>query len=449
MVNQFARLLTRDRTAVYPWFAVIGLAVGWLVTASLGPGWTDLSGNVVGNDFLAFYSASELVAEVPEANPYDLATMAERQRHIIPEMAEENMVPYLNPPAALLWYAPLHHGSYGVSLVLWMVVGLLAWGGAHLLMMRASPTLQRWGAWRLMMGSLLFPPTLMWVIYGQATGILLLLLAGSYAALVGRREFLSGLLLGLMLFKPQLALGLALPLVVARRWSALTGGTTAVVAQLMLTYWLWPEQYAHFLAATAEIPAVLVDPGYPLWGIQSVYGFWHLLIGGFSANAANALNLLTTLVLVLGLCLFWLREPWQPDTDRWKVAIAGTMLISLTLGLHLFLYDLALLVLPFWIVVGVIRARPGTDPALDGGAVLALVSLIWCLAFAGPYVTAATGYIASGLGFPRFGVQVLVPMLIAAAGWLLAGPGVVSGARRKVSSRETRVSGAGFGHPVE
>jgi alpha-1,2-mannosyltransferase len=72
LTQPFLRALTRDRTSVYPWFVVVGLALAWVVSSALGPGWMDLTGKPIGTDFLTFYAASSLISDPTVANLYDL-----------------------------------------------------------------------------------------------------------------------------------------------------------------------------------------------------------------------------------------------------------------------------------------------------------------------------------------------------------------------------------------
>lgn len=426
MVNRLTSLLTRDRTAVYPWFVLVGLLGGWLVSLALGNGLVDAAGSVVGTDFIAFYTAADVVATSPEANLYDTALLGERQHALVANMRDGYRVPFVNPPVALLWYAPLRLLPYQGALVVWWVLGGLAWVGAHRALLSASPALRDWGLGRLLLGSALFPPTLMVVIYGQAAGFVLLILAATFALLVARRDLAAGAVLGLLAFKPQLALGLALPLIAGRRWAALLGGVVSVAAQVGLAYALWPAQFAHFAASRGLIASIVVDPAYNTWGVHSLFAFAHLLVGGASASLANALTSLASASLVLWLGYVWWRQPWAPQTDAWRWRIAGTLVLSLLLAMQLFTYDLALLVLPFWVVVGVIRARPGTDPALDGGPVLLATASVYTLAFFGPYLTKGMGDGALALGLPRVALQLTVPLLLVIGVWLVRGAGRVT-----------------------
>ncbi len=127
------RLLDRSRVTVYPRLVVGGLVFAWVVSALLGQGGLDRAGNVIGTDFLAFYSAATLIAEDPGADPYDLEVLGARQRELVSAMSETEVVAYLSPPTALLLglLLSIHLYTYDLALALvafWLAIGALGLG---------------------------------------------------------------------------------------------------------------------------------------------------------------------------------------------------------------------------------------------------------------------------------------------------------------------------------
>ena len=422
LTQRLVGLLSRDRVGVYPWMISYGMVVGWVIIVALGSGWTDVFGNVVGNDFLAFYSAATMVTKDPGAPLYDPLILHDVQRTLIPGMTATNHVPYLNPPEALVWFGPFAALDFGSALLLWWALGLVAWVMGHLLL-RGALLRGDWSLRQMLTMSFLFPPTVLWWIYGQATPFLFLALVGSLVLLVRGRDFAAGACLGLLAFKPHVALGLAVPILAGRRWSATAGCGIALGMQIALAEWLWPGQHTEFLEARDYVFSVLVDPSYPTWGIQSVFGFFHLLIGPFAPSVAD---FLTGLVGVVGVVLLgwgWRHVGWDPSSVRWRIAMAATLLAVLPLGIQLFSYDTALCLIPFWLAIDAVGARPGTgdDPVLDAGPILAGSGVLWILSFAGPYLAMGMRAGTAGLIAPGFALQLFVPatLLIAWAIWRL------------------------------
>lgn len=418
-IQYLVNLLTRDRVGVYPWIASGGLLVGWVISVALGPGWTDIAGNVVGNDFLAFYSAATMVAQDPGAPLYDPRIIQDVQRSLVPEMIATNIIPFLNPPEALVWFRPFAAFTFGPALFLWWALSLIAWVVGHRLL-RGAMLRGDWSTRQMLTMSLLFPPTVLWLMYGQATPFLFLILIGSLVLLIRGRDFAAGACLGLLAFKPHVALGLAVPILAGRRWSAIAGGGITLGLQIILAEWLWPGQHSAFMEARDYIAGVLVDPLYPTWGVQSAYGFFHLLMGPFAPSVAD---FLTGVVGVIGMSLLawgWWGIDWTPGSLRWRIAVAATMLAILPLGIHLFSYDTALCLIPFWLVVDAVGAKPGVgvDPVLDAGPILVGSAVLWVLAFVGPYLSLAMQTGTTALIAPGLALQLFVPSALLVA-WMV------------------------------
>lgn len=393
------RLLTQDRLRVYPRMGVAALLLQWVVTA-WARGW-------IGGDYIAFYSGARFVLERPGASPYLTPEFVEFQSHILP--LDGRIGPWFNPPTALLLYTPFAQVSFWPSLALWLAFGVTCWLlGLHVLR-RALDDPRPPSAW--LGTSLLFTPTLLWFIYGQATPVAFLVLAASCAALLRGREAAAGALLGLLAFKPQLALGLALPLVFALRWRALLAGAVTVGLQVALTAVIWPEQLGHFARALGPIRDTLFLPGEIGTGIHTIHSFWWLLLGDLSTTASEALSLATGGAVVLLLAVGWRRVPWDVRAEPWRRALAASLVAGLTLGVHLFTYDLALLLLPFFLLTGL--ERHGQDQRAE---IVRLAAVVWVLAFLGSHFTGFVDLFTSRVLGVHVAVQ-LTPVALLYAAW--------------------------------
>ena len=68
--------------------------------------------------------------------------------------------------------------------------------------------------------------------YAQLSGLSLLLLSLALVALVRDRRFLAGVVIGLMVFKPQLGVVIALVMILAGEWRIVAGAALAASAEL-------------------------------------------------------------------------------------------------------------------------------------------------------------------------------------------------------------------------
>lgn len=346
-------------------------------------------------DFAAFYTGAGMVLADPGADPYLTPAFFEAQQATTANT--ENIAYWLNPPPALLLYVPFALLPYGVGLTVWMTLGFGCWFAAHRLVQRhilGEPM-----AHLLAAGLLLLPLTI-WTQYAQTTPLVLLVLTGAYVLLLRGREGAAGALLSLLTFKPQLAIGMALALAVKGRWRALAAGTLGGAAQVGLALALWPEQFRHFAGALPRIEAISLEA--IAYGNHTLHGAVRL--AGLPDGVAHAAAVAVLGALVVG----WRRVPWAPESEAWRRAMASTVAVGLLLGVHVWTYDLGLLLLPGFVLAGL-----GERRAVMLGAVAVV---------AGPVLS-------QGFGLP---VQITAPALLAAA-WM-AWPG-----RAHSSPNERRV----------
>ena len=198
----------------YAWIAGGMLWGGWLISLALGPGHLDLAGHVVGTDYLEFYAAGMTVRLGESAQLYDIAYQTQLQQAIIgPQLRD--YYGFITPPFLAWLFAPLSALPYLWSFALWSALGLAAlWLSLRLL----APDPRRAGLW-----ALTFFPVFAAISYGQNSLLSLLLLSLVYRLWRRGHGWAAGLTASLLLYKPQLLLGVAL---------------------LWLLEWLWPLRHS-------------------------------------------------------------------------------------------------------------------------------------------------------------------------------------------------------------
>jgi hypothetical protein len=380
-----------------------------MISLALGPGLFDAAGHIVGADFLTFYTGGRFFLEQRLDVLYDFdAQLAFQQQLLAPRMPTE-WAAFVYPPPIALLAAPFALSAY--------LPGLLAWWGAGLAALAASirlfqpllrPAAARSTA-RLLLYSFLFYPTLAWFLYGQGTAFALLILTGAFLCLRRGHDLAAGLVLGLLLYKPQLAIGLVIMLLVQRRWKALVGGALSAGSGLLTILVIWPTTLVHFVA----VSPYLVELERPVsWGNHSLAFLSILLLDNIWRPGAEVLGALFTLAAVLGLAGLWWRAPWRPGERAWDLRLASTLVLGLLISPHMYLYDLMLLLLPLAIVW---RHYPeGTGGRLlDGGPLLAWSAVLYVATFAGSYLTMAQLKVTAAIGLPAMALQISVPILLA------------------------------------
>ncbi|MEJ0044877.1 MAG: glycosyltransferase family 87 protein [Rhodospirillales bacterium] len=213
------QFLTADRLRGYPRlflavYASIGIA-WWCLSHNL----IDPSGKPLGFDFITFWGASWLAQHGQAASAYDPPALWAAQIVAVPGTPEPYLWHY--PPPFLLVVYPLAWLSYVAALAVFMAVGFALYIAT---MRRMFP-----GAEWLIAA---FPAVLLVALHGQATFLLVAIIAGAYMML-DRRPVAAGWLLGLLVCKPHLAPLFPLAMAVSGRWKTL-GAMAASAACLVL-----------------------------------------------------------------------------------------------------------------------------------------------------------------------------------------------------------------------
>jgi multidrug transporter EmrE-like cation transporter len=203
-----------------------------------------------GYDFVAFYAAARLVATGHASSATDPAALLAMEHATLPERTI--LLPDANVPALALVMAPLGALPIRVAFAIWTGAGILALIGAALLLRPLAGEAQRL---RLFPFALLAPTSLIALVEGQTTPFVLLALAGSLRV----PPLASGVLLGLVAFRPQFLPVFAIVALADRRRAV---GLIATIAVIGIVSFLTvgPEGMGHYPEQLA-IAATELRPG--------------------------------------------------------------------------------------------------------------------------------------------------------------------------------------------
>lgn len=318
----------------------------------------DRAGDVMGPDFPAFYTAGWMLRHGEAARLYDLRRQQEVQRTLglSPRPpAGQGVSAFINPPHYALLMVPLSALPYSAAFALWSALMLGCFIGSLALLRALLPALQERSGWMPLALALFFMPVYFAFSAGQNTGLSLLLHSGILVALARRRDAIAGGLLAIGLLKPQLFLGLLPLLAIAHRPKALAAfGAGALLLVLLTLVVFGPAVFAQWWSAlrSPTYETAIVEQSYKMFSWQA---FWRLLLG---ANPiSSALGWTCALLTFAGLCLLW-RRARSGDSDGLALCYAITICGTIVMAPHLFVYDLALLVLPGLVVADRLRRQP-------------------------------------------------------------------------------------------
>lgn len=299
--------------------SVSGLALlAWYF--SVGHGLLDAWWHARGRDFVNVWAAGRLMHEHRTLDVFDPALFWPAERRLLDPRLPFHFWSY--PPPALFLAAPTAGWPYVPALVAWTAAGLLVLFPAARAFLAEAAGARRLDSWLLLAS----PAVAVNVGLGQNGAISAALLLGGLA-LRARRPVAAGALLGLLVFKPQVALLLPVLALAEGRWRMI--GAAAASAGLLLaasTAVFGVESWRAFLAHTLPMQARMLEHGSGpfLWMMPSAFAsarLWRLSYA--EALGVQAPCLLFGAGLVLAAC----RSP-APDRVRAALLALGTAVAS-------------------------------------------------------------------------------------------------------------------------
>lgn len=346
------------------WLAGGGVALFLLTLVVAGPllDKTAGTGKVwLGHDFLPAYVAGHFVRTGQPARMYDRDAFRVEQDRVVGEAGLELDKRYaaaLNPPHFAILFAPLSALPYRAAAGVWLGINAACFAAAVVLLIRMLPPEFRrdWKAWGLVpLLAATSMPFLQAAGHQQNTFVSLLILASVVTLWRGERAFAAGLVAGLLFYKPQVALVIALVLAANMGRRAVLGlGVTGIIL-LLVTFVLLPGALPTYLQTLpTNLQWIQGQPGYP-WGRHATFlGFAHLLLQGGTSGApalwARVLWLSAASAGTAALAAVLLRSPkTAPSRDH---LIAATVAVTPLLLPYYLDYDLLLLSVPAVLFAG-------------------------------------------------------------------------------------------------
>ncbi len=285
-------------------------------------------------DFVSFYAAGRLALAGTPALAYDQAA------HAAAEIAATAPgIPYqffFYPPVYLLLCAPLALLPYMVGFVLFETTTLAAW----LLVMRRIMRAQGW-AWCV---PVLAYPAVFWTLGLGQNSFLTAALLGAITLLVDERPVAAGVVLGMLCYKPHLALLAPVALAAGGRWRSFAAAAATAASLVGLSVLLFgTDTWRDYLTAVAGSPAVYETGRIDLAGFITPYGAARVL--GADAGAARLLQAAVSVLVAMTVGWIWWRDPGPAERSA---ALAAGILLSVPLAL---VYDLLLITVAIgWLV---------------------------------------------------------------------------------------------------
>lgn len=378
------RILT-PRRLTYALIAGGVLWFAWMISVLFGPGNIDLAGQVVGTDYLQFYSAGVTIRQGQSANLYNFPYQSQLEQTIAgPGLSSFHA--FITPPFLAWLYVPFTFLPYSLSFFAWSLIGFFfLWASIKLIATNLPNKKFLW--------ALTWFPIFATISFGQNSLLSLFIFSLTYWLWRKDKYLLAGWVSSFLLFKPQLVLGLGILWLLEWRtsWKSLLGLAAGGAALAGLCFWLQPDaSLAYINLARNYLPGMMYQDQFPLWHLHSLRGFWTMLLPGIHWLSEG----LTLLFSIAGIVVFILY--WQKNRDNKDLLYAGAICLTIWITPHAMIYDWSILVIPailFW------QALPQQKPFLK-----TMYALVWIAMFLSTPLTLAQ------LKLLPFAIQISIPI---------------------------------------
>jgi hypothetical protein len=318
----------------------------------------DRAENIKFQDFLQFPISARLIAQGRADELYNDRVLAEGIREITGSTRVE--LKYFYGPQVALAFVPFGRLSFLTQAGIWVVLSLLIYFSCVYLIWRSCPALNSY-LLLVALCSIAYPPLFHFFVRGQLSAIPLLFFTMAYLAFRLRFDWLAGVTLGCLVFKPQFLVAIPLALLGAKAWKPLAGLLISAGAQVGLTYlYFGPvvmRAYFSLLLHSASHPRS-TELNLSAIQMHSLHSFWELLLPW--SHGLWALYLLTSLAVIALAAAIWRSS--TPLAIRFSALILAAVLVSP----HIYIYDLLALSPLFLLVTdwSLQDAKNAATPAL-------------------------------------------------------------------------------------
>jgi hypothetical protein len=359
-----------------PAIAIVVLAAVYVFSPNFGPKFDSAQGPY-GGDFLQEWIGGHLVASGQADRLYELDFVRQIQHDpavVGYRWNEDRYFPMVYPPFYYALTSPIALLPMKTAAIVWAALMVVLLVASLLLIGRtAGPCVRNLTSFLPILA--LFTPLIENLTTNQKGSVLLVLFTVTYALLRGGRPFAAGLVFGLVAFKPQLTLVIAVAMLLKGQWRFVAGGALAGVSLAAVSLAVSQQACLDYFVLSSQMADYLHTVGYDLTKSHCWYGFFHLLLDGQSDSLIRIVSgtmIAATLIAVAVL----LRGTLHYDSPRFTLQFAGLAIATVLVSPHLLTYDLTVLILPVAIVGNHLIERRGGNLASALPALLAAVVVL-------------------------------------------------------------------------
>jgi len=308
------------------WGRTLAIAIAGIYAFLALREWASIFASPTFTDYLSYWTAGKFALAGSPDMAYDVA--AHRAFEISLVDVEGKMLPFPYPPPFLILVTPFSVLPYAWSLIAWVIVTLIAYAIASRRVIDLPYAMSH-------------PSVLVNALIGQ-NGFLTAAIFTQGTCLLRKRPFVGGVLLGILIIKPQLALLLPVAVVAARLWPAIVGALASSAILLLLPLvLLGTEVFVGFLKMLPLYAEMMRQSTWSWNSFVSVFAFLRY----FGVDQVIALTV-HAVVAAAAAVLTWIA--WS---QNWKEQVPILAAATLLIPPYLLTYDALLMIIPmgFWL----------------------------------------------------------------------------------------------------
>lgn len=286
-------------------------------------------------DYIAFWPAGRLVLEGHYYNIYNIDSIIEVQRTVIPNL--EALIMHVHPPFFLFFTVPLAYFNFYTSCFIWII---LTSGFYAFICWKIAP--HRYA----LIFSLFFPPFMISFEMVQTGAICTVFLASAFLIFGEKKAQWAGLCLALLIIKPHLGVLIPIALLASRQWKMIISASVWALLLFFVTIMIF--DFKLWLSCLKIIQyfgkLYLGSSNYDILHYQSFFGFLQFV------KVSNSLAL--GIQFIIGACVFFLIiYVWRSKEFCYQsqvgILVAGIFMFSP----YIMMYDHTMLVISYLIAI--------------------------------------------------------------------------------------------------
>ena len=300
----------------------------------------------LGGDFMTFYAAGQVSLNYPHAQLYNLDIQEIEYRRVA---GPNGYSPFGYPPWFSIPLELIAHLPYPIAFGLWTLVSVVLLFLAYRIMAKTEGLPSSWNNLGFLV-CLAFPPYLFYsLLNGHPSSFALLVMVSGYVLQKNEKNFLAGMTLALLSYKPTLLVFIVPMLLFTRQWKSLVGLVTGgTILGLVGLAWVGIDANIAFLRIL-RLYSEAINSRALIFQNEK-----YIDLGAAIRLMVGPHAFLRPLVLTLSLpvvCFLWYRNGSHPLS--WSLAIVSGLLFNI----YTPIYDCTLLIFAV-ILIGVRQLNP-------------------------------------------------------------------------------------------